>query len=102
MKNEAAHTPGPWKVTSYGDGQYSIKNNNDVGYEEGNIPELEDLANASLIASAPDLLKERDELKEHLFKSQVFISNQGLVNAELLEALKEAIAKAEGKEASNG
>lgn len=67
------HTTGPWEVTRYGDGQYSIYPKGEKGYTEEGIDDAEDISNAELIAAAPDLLAERDRLRE--------------VNAELIDAL---------------
>lgn len=72
------HTPGPWRITNYGEKFIHIEGGMNgicrIPHEGKSIEENE--ANARLIASAPDLLIERDRLKA--------------VNAELLEALKEA------------
>lgn len=86
----AKHTPGPWSVGPI------IHYSRDGRAITGDIPSvsmaggcralvvglgasgLECAANAALIASAPDLLAERDRLRA--------------VNAELVAALKEALA----------
>lgn len=97
MKNETNHTPGPWKVSGAcyirpaNDGQWlhelivvtqddfnpapSIATVNCRAYvdseKEALKPDPEALANARLIAAAPETAAERDRLKE--------------VNAELLQ-----------------
>jgi len=86
MTNQAKHTPGPWKIRHFA---------GDLGKDEPQIATLPDSdgfgrpiatvnylgaderqANAALIASAPDLLAERDRLRQ--------------VNAELVAALEDA------------
>lgn len=84
------HTPGPWKVYTsfYTPGNYGVNNGKDtssiVGFDGlyGDTPE-ERLANAKLIAAAPDLLKENrflysqiKELKEQLEKPEVPIDKE--------------------------
>ena len=84
----AAHTPGPWRLlpeevdkpyirvrgTRLG-GRYKIANVVSVVYDCAHEREAQETrANAHLIASAPDLLAERDRLKA--------------LNAELAEALE--------------
>ncbi len=99
--NTAKHTPGPWKVdcksdnecpgVGTADGCFSIvvigfkdDERDDCGVD-GDTREQE-LANAHLIASAPDLLA---ALKKA-------VERQGFTNAELITA-RAAIAKAEGR-----
>lgn len=53
---ETKHTKGDWNVTSYNDLQYSISTSAH-GYDEREISDEEDQANARLIAAAPDMLK---------------------------------------------
>ena len=81
--SESKHTPRPWRVVRHGypAGTYRL----DVRPHDGNIniarcciamgaaanevcslPTAESQANAVLIARAPDLLRERDELREAL------------------------------------
>jgi hypothetical protein len=67
-KNKTKHTPGPWKVAK-------AKNGRRYVYSTDNFPVIswpayrsgaEREANARLIASAPDLLAERDALLKAL------------------------------------
>ena len=60
------HTPGPWKIVGTNNDPWQIAPANDPGnilleltYTGGNAE-----ANAKLVASAPDLLAERDRLRE--------------------------------------
>jgi len=71
------HTKGAVKVRSYGDGQYSIYTN-DTGYEEKELSQQEDIANATLIAEAFNVANETG-------LSPVELMEQ---NRELLTALK--------------
>lgn len=77
------HTPGPWQVNkkvkttveTCADGQ-GINIIADCSDVDGIRSRAEDQANAALIAQAPDLLAERDRLRQ--------------VNAELVAALEDA------------
>ncbi len=102
--SKAQHTPGPWKTDGFKvvsrDG-YQICRVDLNGGSNGF-----DSTNADLIASAPDLLKERDELKEQLKAAKVAFDKEVTqydkewsshkatqsLNAELLEALKDSQA----------
>ena len=85
------HTPGPWQVNkkvkttveTCADGQ-GINIIADCSDVDGIRSRAEDQANAALIAQCPDLLAERDRLRE--------------VNAELLAALRDI----ERSDTSNG
>lgn len=96
---QTQHTLGPWRVSSgqpievdmhkffgYKQRFYkTVKSEKILAHVYGfSVEETE--ANAQLIASAPDLLKENQELKEELFQARVFISNLGLKKGELEEA----------------
>jgi len=83
------HTPGPWKVDSRRttEGRFIITagsyGEQTVAQTEGTLWVSDDFltktkANASLIASAPDLLAERDDLKSAL-TAILFQLNQGKV-----------------------
>lgn len=75
------HTPGPWTIYDDGeDGSDIIMahidgENSDIAEMSRDLPPAQRKANAALIASAPDLLAERDRLRE--------------VNAELVAALED-------------
>lgn len=82
------HTPGPWTVfekPTLADGPNFL-----VLDEVGNliVDCGHDEDRALLIASAPDLLKERDELREQLETGANQYALSVAQNAELLEALK--------------
>jgi hypothetical protein len=92
------HTPGKWEVTT--DYQYIITN--EVGIEIANTPlgqiTKQNEANAHLIASAPELLK---ACKEALRPIEENRQGKMICEGELDEVwdlIKQAIAKAEGKE----
>ncbi len=111
---ETKHTPGPWTINQEEGtvSKYRIYSSNpdkevlgaNIGWFDPDQETSEQgQANAELIASAPDLLRERDELKTTNAAIRVSLNNalereikatdkvialQSL-NAELLEALKE-------------
>lgn len=70
--NTTAHTPGPWKVCGPFDEESDLFIRTRIDGEPFDIANLncdetgQHKANAALIASAPDLLKERDELRKKL------------------------------------
>lgn len=66
---KAQHTPGPWKAADLGDSIWiegpNFKDNvicDMVGREERGVLTSEDVANAHLIAAAPELLEALEEL----------------------------------------
>lgn len=91
---ETKHTPGPWIVRITASGNPFIyedaagKNIAGVAGTRPGIDAEESQANAALIASAPDLLAERDRLKA--------------VNAKLLAALDRLIFAAECRDNTMG
>lgn len=94
------HTPGPWKIKSNGNGLTPSIVTDDEFAATWEIARIKDVpagaykANASLIASAPDLL----QALEHILKSAEW---QGGVTYKIkdgdLEKARVAIAKAKGK-----
>jgi len=98
------HTPGPWKVIKMeGSEDLYIESRNKPGWNEFPIASLipyknaEELANARLIASAPELLEACKEIVAIFHKEAnegrypKFLLGKGWLN------LANAIAKAEGK-----
>lgn len=74
MSKTVAHTPGPWKIGRDGRTVFSAKSPHDESHTETPIicksgPDQyaneENLANAALIAAAPDLLAALEQLFEH-------------------------------------
>lgn len=91
------HTPGPWELSRSSTGHFIKSEEIDICHIEGVSPRA--TANAQLIASAPDLLKENEQLKELNRVHYEVTADQNLkiqdlkaLNAELLEALKGMIA----------
>jgi hypothetical protein len=101
MKNRTKHTPGPWKLETHKDKLEVWSNNHYVaglshdlfysaekhGFQEGN---------ATLIASAPDLL----EALEALFDPEIYKDSSKQRKNELAQrfvAAGKAIAKAKGE-----
>jgi hypothetical protein len=84
------HTPGPWLISQ--DHDYLIETKEQYSicrYHVSEITESQDLANARLIAAAPELLE--------VCKFILTIAKQGrpLIDSDLV-ALKEVICKATG------
>ena len=50
------HTPGPWAISDYKDGRYSIVIDNE-GFDVAKVDYPNQEANALLIAAAPELLE---------------------------------------------
>lgn len=78
-----AHTPGPWTVKRESDrsGWRGIAIANSDGSHVANmIGQLDDreLANARLMAAAPELLKQRDHYRKLLADLVEAIENEGL------------------------
>ena len=56
------HTPGPWAISSYKDGRYSIVVDNE-GFDIAKVDYPNQEANALLIAAAPELLEFAEEVR---------------------------------------
>lgn len=100
----AAHTPGPWHVAYFGANEHPIIKRGPISiaeplyYGSGEEARRETESNAHLIASAPDLLRERDEWREKYWNahhhSQEFfkdLTQERTRVAELVDALGEMI-----------
>lgn len=93
MSNTTKHTPGPWSYTSRGD---IIGNGCSLALVKSSaaiVSEEQDKANARLIAAAPDLLAELQEMAEVL--------NSGIIcriepDSAKAAKIRAAIAKAKG------
>ncbi len=115
----AEHTPGPWKVFTTKDGTQVIGIGElngagvaDCGFGVWRGGSKEALANARLIAAAPETAAERDRLREVNAELLAILKrilsahqtgNNGAINGEATlcrhfeAAAEDAIAKAEGK-----
>jgi hypothetical protein len=102
------HTPGPWRVDLnqydneyrvYADGEEKCPVINSLFKAKGEIG----LANARLIAAAPDLLEALEDAARH-FENIAYeikrgnVSNAAEIAKNNVRYAKEAIAKAEGQE----
>ena len=93
-------TPGKWRFISWGqtisidskDGYTGIANINPGGNHDAGIPSARDVANAALIAAAPELLS---KLKEVVRSADMTVPGKVFVT-EFIESCRAAIAKAEG------
>jgi len=98
----AAHTPGPWELDPYG--QVTQSNGRTVlvsGIASPMVSTAESIANARLVAAAPDLLA---ALKEAIDCGMVPKSsaaeggaNRHVVQLQVADQIRAAIAKAEGR-----
>ena len=112
------HTPGPWKLCHHlrspegdkqcpcgyrggiwgGDGEHIVCEIGPTivpgqeGLEGGRYPREVELANARLIAAAPDLLESGKPLLPYV----KIVFDDGYISAEELEAFRAAISKATG------
>lgn len=90
-----SHTPGPWTIHGWGDGDYEV---NAASETVCNVPGFDDETvdvdkaedNARLIAAAPELLA---ALKQCLLRLRVDCEE----DSDLREDAEAAIAKAEGR-----
>lgn len=99
------HTPGPWTIHGWGDGDYEV---NAASETVCNVPGFDDETvdvdraepNARLIAAAPDLLAACQTVAHDLQAALDGDDFSGMSDADLLRAflnvLRPAIAKAEG------
>ena len=92
MNEQTKHTPGPWYEAKTGNHQGLI-----VDEKTGeNIAVAYDKKNARLIAAAPDLLEACELVEAALLNGKP--SNPERQRAAMLNILRTAIAKAEGRE----
>lgn len=87
----AKHTPGPWKLDCYG--QVTLENGHTLlvsGIASPMVPTAESIANARLIAAAPELLAALREIMEYNGGATT-----ALHDAYVMERAHAAIAKAE-------
>jgi hypothetical protein len=92
----SAHTPGPWEVDQDASGTYFVGNNETIGWvcDIDQIAEDEwergpvTMANARLVAAAPDLLA-----------ALQWIARVNAMDYEYQERARAAIAKATGEQA---
>ena len=85
----STHTPGPWKATSVSDGKelhYFIAPNG-----HASVAEADNMANARLIAAAPELLEATRIALKYL------IAKNTIKTVDIENALGDAIKKAEGR-----
>ena len=97
------HTPGPWKVygrPAVGIGKLGVQGILAQTMGRLDTPHLQRLANARLIASAPDLLAQRNELLEALenFVGIAYEAEPEFRRGDLAQA-EAAIALAKGEAA---
>ena len=99
----AAHTPGPWVVVHRTNAHIEIEAPNQFGYSAKKIAVTSltnHVANAQLIAAAPDLLEAcYSAMKDLMYVSQKFdvaLGSFGQLDAAYRKATGEAISKQEG------
>lgn len=112
MTKHAQHTPGPWEITISSDNEsYRIHHADEeamfkIAVVDGFAPvmdinndmEAEGLANAQLIAAAPDLLSALETLKGWFeYAKEHGYENAYELNPAYFEQAEKAIAKARGE-----
>lgn len=97
--NPPNHTPGPWRQIGVnvraGDALICWATNHHANTE---TPEPEKLANARLIASAPELLSALEQLLETAESLNDWLVSDGSINGEheLFQKVRAIISKAKG------
>ncbi len=64
MKEQTAHTPGPWEIIATGTHRMSVKADM-ASVATVSVTNVKSSFNARLIAAAPDLLEVLLEIKQH-------------------------------------
>jgi hypothetical protein len=90
MKTQTEHTPGPWSIEAVKD----YLRTHDTGIDSGIS---ESIANAHIIASAPDLLSALEKLLSRSSTLDQSATHEGLQNCEAIAQAREAIRKARGE-----
>lgn len=99
------HTPGPWRVQSFLQEGWLIVENRSrcvcrcYAYKEGHANDMEQEANARLIAAAPDLLEALEECRGQLALIESKSAYEQPFVLRLIARADAAIAKAKGGEA---
>ncbi len=93
---ETKHTPGPWKLIEQGDanmyGMVTAGNRWIISFQQnGELMSETELANARLMAAAPELL---EALQEYVWLQEGWISKVSTMPSERLKKAKAAIKKA--------
>jgi hypothetical protein len=99
------HTPGPWFIKTEGktigigvQSLSGIARINPFGNENEGEPIETDMANAKLIAAAPDMLEALKLAETRLNELEKHFGKQGHSSSDTIKQIKAAIAKAtEGK-----
>jgi hypothetical protein len=98
MTQTAAHTPGKWVIVHDLDGDYLIHVDGGKSLAITYADTPEDEANAALMARAPELLAENEQLRAALNMALAAIVNPAMMDTDgVVETVRAAIAKAEGK-----
>lgn len=87
------HTPGPWEVLEAEDARYITTDHGDQ-YIAKTVDLLDEPANATLMAAAPELL---DAIVNMVSRFDIGKSNYGFVTDSDLRKCHAAIAKARGQ-----
>lgn len=94
MSERAKHTPGPWTAADLGDGRCSVYAHGPLAYLGDAAEPGDGMANALLMAAAPDLLA-ACEAAEHSIAP--LVEDRGVRLGDILEGLRSAIRKARGQ-----
>jgi len=95
--NKVGYTPGPWKVVEHTPESASVRIDEDClisGAYLGGESDTLTVANARLIAAAPELLESAKDALESLKRLP---NTEGAYRITVIQELQAAIAKAEGR-----
>jgi hypothetical protein len=91
MSSTGTYTPGPWRMEEFRKGSYLVTARNAGTAREGIVAQhVPGIANARLIAAAPELYEALENLIDFLF--------HGKKNCKAILRAKAALAKARGDE----
>jgi hypothetical protein len=99
-ETKATHTPGPWELMHAEHGQHVevVVNGGHIAvvfsgsFRDGSTGE----ANANLIAAAPDLIEACEKALNLIDGAGVLLASMSAERSRAVEALRAAVAKAEG------
>lgn len=97
----AKHTPGPWRISDNGKAIVGRSHSDTVVFTSNGERMISSTANANLIAAAPELLDVARECTAWFeldrFRDRTVRATESEVGRNMLKALANAIAKAEGR-----
>lgn len=104
VSEQSKHTPGPWQVDWVIDGAFQISGTSEgdkcVLAQRASFPErhFEFVGNAHLIAAAPEMKDALKALMTACVKADSIGELSAEVDGSLIDAARQALAKAEGRD----